>query len=48
MAVEEPHLPLIHKFGKNPVNVYLKNSPGDSGVPLLEKHFYKSMFPKIA
>lgn len=48
MAVEETHLLLIHKCGRDPVNVYLKSFPGDSGVHLVKKHFYKSTFPKIS
>lgn len=47
MAVDKTHFPLIHKFGKDQVNVYLKSFPGDFGVLLVKKNFYKSMFPKL-
>lgn len=47
MAVDKTHFPLIHKFGKDQVNVYLKIFPGDFGVLLVKKNFYKSMFPKL-
>ena len=39
IVIEKPQLPLIHKFGKDPINIYSKTFSSEFGVRLAKKKF---------
>lgn len=48
MAIEGQPFPLIHKYGKDPVNVIRKSFPGNSTIVLLKKSiFINPCFQKL-